>query len=73
MQVLSSIVASAVKDSQIRAAMDDQIATYLNDAGACERIQKTCIPYCYTRHTSRERPFKMSHRGRIYMRQKRST
>lgn len=53
-QVLSSVVASAVKDSQIRAAMDDQIATYLNDAGACERIQKTCIPYCYTRHTSRE-------------------
>ena len=53
-QVLSSVVVSAVKDSQIRAAMDDQIATYLNDAGACERIQKTCIPYCYTRHTSRE-------------------
>ncbi|KAK9909500.1 hypothetical protein WJX75_003209 [Coccomyxa subellipsoidea] len=52
-QVLSSVVVSAVKDSQIRAAMDDQIATYLNDAGACERIQKTCIPYCYTRHTSR--------------------
>ncbi|BDA42113.1 UPF0187 protein At3g61320, chloroplastic [Coccomyxa sp. Obi] len=52
-EVLSSIVASAVDNAQLRAAMDEHIATYLHDVGACERIQRTCIPYCYTRHTSR--------------------
>ena len=52
--VLSSIIARAVPDQQLRAAMDEQVAIYINDAGACERILKTCLPMCYTRHLSRE-------------------
>ena len=42
-------------DSQARAAMDEQIAIYVNGAGACERLLRTCIPMCYTRHLSRAR------------------
>lgn len=53
-QVLSTIVQRTAHDNpQLQMAMDDQIATYINDAGACERIMKTSIPTCYTRHTSR--------------------
>ena len=53
--MLSGLVKRAVSDSQLRAAMDDQIAMYVNGAGACERLLRTCIPMCYTRHLSRAR------------------
>lgn len=54
MQVLSDIVQRAgLRDGQ-QIAMDFQIGAYVDDAGACDRIQKTCIPQSYTRHTSRE-------------------
>lgn len=33
--------------------MDNEVALYVNMAGACERIFKTAIPSAYTRHTSR--------------------
>ena len=52
-QVLTGLVKRAVLDAQQRAAMDEQIAIYVNGAGACERLLRTCIPMCYTRHLSR--------------------
>ena len=33
--------------------MDEEVTLFVNMAGACERIFKTAIPACYTRHTSR--------------------
>ena len=53
-QVLSDIVQRAGLGDGQQVAMDLQIGAYVDDAGACDRIQKTCIPQSYTRHTSRE-------------------
>ena len=52
-QVLSSVIARAVPDSQQRAAMDEQLVLFISLVGTCERILKTCLPMCYTRHLSR--------------------
>lgn len=54
LQVLSDIAQKAgLRDGQ-HVALDMQISAYVDDAGACDRIQKTCIPQSYTRHTSRK-------------------
>ncbi len=53
-QVLSDIVQQAGLREGQHVTLDLQISAYVDDAGACDRIQKTCIPQSYTRHTSRE-------------------
>ena len=53
-QVLSDIVQKAALREGQHVALDLQISAYVDDAGASDRIQKTCIPQSYTRHTSRE-------------------
>ena len=53
-QVLSDTVQQAGLREGQHVALDLQISAYVDDAGACDRIQKTCIPQSYTRHTSRE-------------------
>ena len=53
-QVLSDIVQRAALREGQHVALDLQISAYVDDAGASDRIQKTCIPQSYTRHTSRE-------------------
>ena len=52
-QVLSDIVQQAGLREGQHVTLDLQISAYVDDAGACDRIQKTCIPQSYTRHTSR--------------------
>ena len=55
-QVLSSVAARALpadSQAQLRAAMDANLSAYILDMGGCERIQRTCLPMCYTRHLSR--------------------
>lgn len=52
-QVLSLTVMQANVPPIQRAALDEQLTTFVNTVGACERIQKTPIPLPYTRHTSR--------------------
>ncbi|CAK0748372.1 hypothetical protein CVIRNUC_001834 [Coccomyxa viridis] len=52
-QVLSDIAQKAGLREGRHVTLDLQISAYVDDAGACDRIQKTCIPQSYTRHTSR--------------------
>ena len=53
-QVLSNVIARAVPNSQLCAAMQEQLSLYISLVGTCERILKTCLPMCYTRHLSRK-------------------
>lgn len=48
-QVLSLTVMQANVPPIQRAALDEQLTTFVNTVGACERIQKTPIPLPYTR------------------------
>ena len=54
LQVLSDIAQKAGLREGQHVTLDMQISAYVDDAGACDRIQKTCIPQSYTRHTSRK-------------------
>lgn len=54
LQVLSDIAQKAGLREGRHVTLDLQISAYVDDAGACDRIQKTCIPQSYTRHTSRK-------------------
>lgn len=48
LQVLSYVVMHANVPSIQRADLDEQLVTFVNTVGACERIQKTPIPLPYT-------------------------
>lgn len=54
LQMLSDIAQKAGLREGQHVTLDMQISAYVDDAGACDRIQKTCIPQSYTRHTSRK-------------------
>ena len=53
LQVLSEIVKEARAGAAPTMRMDDNITTFEDCLGGCERILKTPVPLSYTRHTSR--------------------
>eukprot|EP00884_Botryococcus_braunii_P008237 jgi/Botrbrau1/17414/Bobra.0054s0010.1 len=51
--VLSRILRQVSMPEYAMLAVDEQILSYVNLVGACERINRTAIPQAYTRHMSR--------------------
>jgi predicted membrane chloride channel (bestrophin family) len=52
-----SVISTAIEEAQVpdaaRVRMDENVTSFADDVGKCERILKTPIPLTYTRHTSR--------------------